>query len=295
MRELEIKEQPIRKCVSCDRFFVSGRWTDRIEPQLAAMFGAPVRILATEPKDALAGRMPKRVHLQLELAGDEPGIVEIDLPAINEHCPDCQKARSNYFEGTLQLRGGDRARYDEARALLESHRGHVKQETPVKNGLDLKVSSNKAIAATLRDLQQRYLGIASTSATLHTRDHLSSRELHRVTGLFRFLLFEKGDVLVHEDRLFRIEKTRDSFCELRALDDDRTTITIPLPDLESHERVEPFDTSIVATRPSLSILDESYVAVSAVDRSGVSLESSDAVRAVGRNGFYAVLARSAQD
>lgn len=292
MREIEVREQPIRKCVSCDRFFVAGRWSDRLEPQLSSMLGVSVRILEIEPEGALSGRMPKRVHLRIEASFEEgPRIVELDVPAINEQCPQCRKARSNYFEGYLQLRGGERARWDEARRLLESHGGHVKSETKTKDGVDFKVSSNKAIVSALRELEQRYVGIASTSATLHTRDRVTSRELHRVTGLFRFLPFEKRDVVVRDERLFRIEKTKGSFCELRALDDGRTTVSVPLDELSSCERVEPFDSSIVAVRPELSILDPSFVAVRAFDRSGVELAPGDAVRAVGRAGFFAVLER----
>lgn len=290
MRELEIKDEPIRACVSCDRFFISGRWSNRLERLLSGIVSAPVRILSIHPEDAFEGRAPRRVTFELAVVLDsEEHVVSIDLPVENTQCPECVKKRSHYFEGYLQLRGGSRREWDEARALLESNRGYVKEEVALKDGVDFKVSSNRAIIATLKDLNQRFVGSAHTSASLHTRDQQTSKEKHRVTGLFRFSKVRKGDVFAHDGTLFVLEKTKGSLCEVRSLADGRTTITMPLEELEDHVRVEPFETTVIATRPRVMILSESYVDVEAVNHSSRELEPEDTVRAVGSSGFYAII------
>lgn len=289
MHDGAFKEQPIVKCVSCDRFFTSGRWSERIEPFLTSLLAAPVRILEVEPQGALEKRMPKRIHF---LLGIEDHEVELDLPTKNTQCPDCTKKNSHYFEGELQLRGATSEQIEIAKAMLVSHRGHVKSEAKRKDGVDLKVSSNKAILATIKDLTSRYIGVSHVTSTLHTRDHLSSKEKYRVTALFRYFALAKGDVVLHEDEPFIIEKTKEKFCELRSLKDDRTTVSVDLEALEDYRKIEPFTTSVVTTRPALSILTESYVDTPAQNRSGSELEPGDTVRAIAHEGFYAVIEKT---
>lgn len=290
MRDIEIKEQPITACVSCDRFFIAGRWSKRLKPFFDSIISDPVRILSMNPSDAFVGRAPKRVSFSLAIMIDgEEHVVDIDLPVNNMQCPECQKKHSHYFEGFLQLRGGSDEEYAIARSLLESHRGYIKEERKLKDGIDFKVSSNRAIIATLKELSSRFIGTSTTSTTLHTRDHQTSKEKHRVTGLFRFSKLRKGNVIIHDEIPLLIEKTKGSLCELRSIADPRTTMTMNLVDVESKERIEPFDSSVVAIRPKLIILSESYVDVEAVNLSSKKIKPGDAVRAVGSRGFYAVL------
>jgi NMD protein affecting ribosome stability and mRNA decay len=286
MKELTISDEPIKACVSCDRFFISGRWSNDLERLVSTIVSQNVSIRSIDPPDAFEGRAPRRVTFELEF---DEHLVSIDIPVENTQCPDCVKKHSHYFEGYLQLRGGSRAQYDAARTILESHRGYVKEERALKDGIDLKVSSNRAIIATLKDLNKRFIGSAHTSASLHTRDHQSSKEKHRVTGRFRFSKLRKGNVFVENDTLFILEKTKGSLCELLSLRDGRTTITVALEELETHARIEAFETRIITTRPRLTILSETYGDVEALNRSSRELEDGMIVRAVGMNGLYAVI------
>lgn len=276
-------EREIVKCVSCDRFLVSGRWIDRLEPMLTKMFDRNVRLRASDPP--LKGRIPKRIHLLLEVDDHE---LEIDLPARNQQCPRCSKRYSHYFEGELQLRGGNEHKYDRAKELLESHGGYVKSVRERRDGIDVKVTSNKAILATLKDLGSEYIGTQAVSTTLHTRDRQSGKEKRRVTGLFRFFALSKGDVVLR-DGPFVIEKTHDSVCELRSLTDGRS-ITVDITSLGS--KLETFETDVITIRPRLSILSESFVEVGAIDRSNQTLRVGDRVIALGYDGFYVVLRKA---
>ena len=290
MRELEIKDEPIRSCVSCDRFLIRGRWSNKLEKLLSTIVSAPLRIIEIRPEDAFEGRAPRRVSFDVEVSLDsEEHVVSFDLPVENTQCPECVKKRSHYFEGYLQLRGGSRAQWDEARTILESNRGYIKEEVVLKDGIDFKVSSNRAIIATLKDLGQRFVGSSHTSASLHSRDHQSSKEKHRVTGLFRFSAFRKGDVFDVDGVLFILEKAKSGSVELRSLVDGRTTRTVKLEELEAYERITPFASRVIATRPTLMVLSESYADVEAFDRSSRELAIDDEVRVVGRNGVYAVI------
>ena len=289
MRDIVVKDQPIRSCVSCDRFFVGGRWSKDLDRLVSSLVSEPVRVLSVDPEDAFSGRAPKRVSFELAVSFDgEEHVAIIDLPVENTQCSECLKRRSHYFEGFLQLRSGSEDEYDVARSILEANRGYVKEEVRIKDGVDLKVSSNRAIIATLKELDKRFVGTSSTSSSLHTRDHQTSKEKYRVTGLFRFSKVRKGDVIVVDEPV-RVEKVKGSQLECRSIRDPKTTLMVDITTAESAERLEPFSSRVIATRPELRILSESFSDVSALDLSGRSLEPDDEVRAVGFRGFYAVL------
>ncbi len=101
-----------------------------------------------------------------------------------------------YFEGTLQLRDCPKKVIDFVREQVEKDPyAHIAKEKKLKNGLDLYLSSNKFMRKLGRVLRQKFGGIISESVRLYSRDRMTSREMYRVTVLFKMVPFKVGDVI----------------------------------------------------------------------------------------------------
>jgi NMD protein affecting ribosome stability and mRNA decay len=105
----------------------------------------------------------------------------------------------SYFEGTLQLRDVTQEVYDWVYDTIErENRAHIAKEKVLKNGYDLYLSDNKYMRALGKRLKSKFAGELKASATLHTQSKITSKNLYRVTVMFRQLPFNIGDV-IHTD------------------------------------------------------------------------------------------------
>lgn len=108
----------------------------------------------------------------------------------------------DYFEGIMQLRSvSDEAvdwLYDE---IHRAGRAWVAKVKEVAGGIDVYLSSQHYMQALGRQLQRRFGGILKITSRLHTRNTLTSKDIHRVTVLFRQLPCKTGDVIdLHGER-----------------------------------------------------------------------------------------------
>lgn len=110
-----------------------------------------------------------------------------------------------YFEGVLQLRhASDEAvdwLYDELRRTQKARVAKVKE---VAGGIDIYLSSQHYMQSLGRRLQQRFGGILKITSKLHTRDPVTSKDVHRVTVLFRQLPFAKGDIIAFQGEQWKV-------------------------------------------------------------------------------------------
>ena len=103
----------------------------------------------------------------------------------------------NYFEGILQLR-------DIEDEVIEYATGECKKRSifmiakikAYKNGIDLFMQSNKFLKTLGKKLSSKFNGELTISAKLHTRDKQTSKDLYRITTLFRQCQIKKGDLII---------------------------------------------------------------------------------------------------
>ena len=109
-----------------------------------------------------------------------------------------------YFEGNLQLR--DPTEEIISFVLDEIDKGdvHIAKQTKLKNGLDLYLSSNKFLRSLGKKLQAKFGGEVKESATLHTRSRQTSKDLYRVTLMFRPINFKVGDIITYREEQYRV-------------------------------------------------------------------------------------------
>jgi NMD protein affecting ribosome stability and mRNA decay len=110
-----------------------------------------------------------------------------------------------YFEGVLQLRNvSDEAvdwLHDEIQRTQKARVAKVKE---VEGGIDIYLSSQHYMQSLGRQLQQRFGGILKITGRLHTRDPMTSRDVHRMTVLFRQLSFKTGDIITYQGQRWNV-------------------------------------------------------------------------------------------
>lgn len=112
---------------------------------------------------------------------------------------------SNYFEGVLQLRSTLQEVLDFARSeITREGKAHIAKEKKLKNGVDFWVSSQHHLQNVGKRLKEKFGGILVISCRLHTKSHLTSKELYRVSVLFKSLQFKKGDVIKFNDEEWKV-------------------------------------------------------------------------------------------
>lgn len=92
-----------------------------------------------------------------------------------------------YFEGILQLRKPNEEALNFIRnQFKKNEKAWIAKQEKLKTGIDLYISSNKFLMQLGKKLKKSFKGELKTSRKLHTKNRLTSRNVYRVTVLFRF-------------------------------------------------------------------------------------------------------------
>lgn len=115
-----------------------------------------------------------------------------------EFCPVCYKVHGQAYNGILQLRNPS----DEIILFIdgEIRKAHAEKKycigmVEIKNGIDYHFSSASFARGLGKKLQGRFGGELAETARLVGRSRETSKDLYRVTVLFRYPGFRKGDIV----------------------------------------------------------------------------------------------------
>ena len=112
---------------------------------------------------------------------------------------------SNYYQGILQLRNiGNEVIEFAINEIKKDESAYVSQVKKVANGVDIYISQQKFLRSLGNRLQKRFGGQIVVSRRLHTRSKLTSRDLYRVSVLFRLPSFKKGDIIGYRGSKIKI-------------------------------------------------------------------------------------------
>ncbi|MBI2574285.1 hypothetical protein HYV82_00170, partial [Candidatus Woesearchaeota archaeon] len=114
---------------------------------------------------------------------------------------------NKYYESVLQLRSlrEDIAAFVESEISRSRSKGvFVSSRERVKDGIDYYLSSNKFAVGLGRKLRKRFSGYLKVSRRIFSRDRQTSRDLYRITVLYRPLLVNAGDVVVSGSSIIRV-------------------------------------------------------------------------------------------
>ena len=113
---------------------------------------------------------------------------------------------AGYFEGILQLRNTNKEVVDFVRKSVDERKdAFISKEKEIKNGIDFYLTSQRFLRALGKKLKNKFNGELKESRKLHTRNRLTSRDVYRVTVLFRLLKFKKWDVVNYKGDKIKIK------------------------------------------------------------------------------------------
>ena len=104
-----------------------------------------------------------------------------------------------YFEGTLQLRNPTQELINFVDNTIEKS-GYVtvSKIVQMKTGLDYYISSQKFLQSLGKKIQKAFPGELKVSAKLFTRNRQTSKEVHRVSVMFKLHPHVKGDTVLYK-------------------------------------------------------------------------------------------------
>jgi nonsense-mediated mRNA decay protein 3 len=110
-----------------------------------------------------------------------------------------------YYEGILQLRNPTKEVIRFVKDQIKKRKDiFISKEVMLKNGRDVYLSSQKFLLGLGRNLQNRFGGQLKTSRRLHTISKETSKQVYRVTVLFRLPLFKTGDIITYRGEKLKI-------------------------------------------------------------------------------------------
>ena len=93
---------------------------------------------------------------------------------------------NQYFEGILQLRNPSQEAINFViNQFKNNSKEWIAKEEKLKTGIDYYISSNHFLLALGKRLKKSFKGELKISRRLHSKDRMTSRQLYRVTVLFR--------------------------------------------------------------------------------------------------------------
>ncbi len=121
-------------------------------------------------------------------------------------CDVCNKKKTEYFEGRIQLRNRKNIDF---RIAEEFIRGMIKSRTDVfltkeeelPEGTDFFISSQKYVTNIGNELFKKFGGELNITSKLFSRDKQTSKDLFRVDALLRMPEFNRGDIIAINQKL----------------------------------------------------------------------------------------------
>ncbi len=96
-----------------------------------------------------------------------------------------EQKHHDYFESIVQLRPLDKDLYNWVIRDIENNKVGISKEVVTKNGFDIYTDSNQYALKLGKKLKKRFKGKVTLSRALHSTHKMTSKQLFRVTMLFR--------------------------------------------------------------------------------------------------------------
>ncbi|HLC74319.1 MAG TPA: NMD3-related protein [Candidatus Nanoarchaeia archaeon] len=100
---------------------------------------------------------------------------------------------ANYFEATVQLRNVSKEVMRFAYDDVEKNGIVISKEIKMDNGVDFFVDSRKYAQQLGKKLQHKFGGMIKSSARVFTKDRQTSKDVYRVTIMFKQFPYKKGE------------------------------------------------------------------------------------------------------
>lgn len=192
-----------------------------------------------------------------------------------------------YFQGVLQLRNPNETIMEFVKNELREnkHKGvFVGKEKRVTNGLDLYLSSNHFTINLGNKLYKRFGGILKINEQLFTRNNQTSKDVYRMTIMYRPVDFLNGDIVSSGKKILKVGNVGKKLTGLNIATGKKDSIDYANETVEKHEV---FKTTVSKVYPQIEVLHpETYQSVTAGNAAKVQL--GEKVKVVLHNGVWIV-------
>ena len=208
-------------------------------------------------------------------------------------CNLCEKEGTQYYEAVLQVRSNNYDILDKSIEHLQKrvenlrHRGmFINQVERLDDGYDLYVT-NKSIAQNLgRELQDLFGGEYRSSSRLFSKSRQTSKNIYRLALFVRLPGFEKSDIILVDDKVYKVDKLGSKITLLDLLKSNHLIIDFSKLDyavLKKHV------TYVARTHPYLEVINPYDFQSSMVRNHPTnSFELGQEVKVVVHKGIYVV-------
>jgi NMD protein affecting ribosome stability and mRNA decay len=212
--------------------------------------------------------IPSKLEIKAELTEGEtvePHMLEVEIK--KDLCTTCNLANGRYYEGILQLRGKD---ITQALALVKSSLQEgvfINKIVEHKQGVDLYLTSKNFLHKISKILNDNFGGEVLFSKRIFSRDKMTSKDIWRVSVLFRLWDFGLGDIILVNDKLVRVEKCLDGKVLGFDLRNEKHVNLKPEGTVEIvAQRKNLKEAMIISEKPCLTVLNpENYQPVEVTD------------------------------
>jgi len=212
------KEVRLKYCEIADKVYLNKRWA-RYNPDILTRLLKESLILQkfTEIKDVtieLSENPLEDTEAMVYVSAIKQGVeVHQEFPLtykiIREESPMVSKERSGqYYQGIFQLiEGTENARKKAQELIQQAHSKGVfmNKFVETEKQCDYYLSDNHYLQQLAKKMQRLFGGTLNTTSTLHTFDHMTSRELHRVTVTLFCFKFERNALIQKGDDVYLVE------------------------------------------------------------------------------------------
>lgn len=160
---------------------------------------------------------------------------------------------SNYFQGIMQLRLPTQNIIDYILDNLDKDNQKISKLVELKNGADLYFVDKRYMKSLSVKVQKEFGGLMKESATLHTRDSQTSKELYRLTILIKFTEYRKNDIIEFDNNLYYVLSFAKKLVAYNFAKKKKEKISYP-----ENFKIIPKIKSVIISLEPLQTMDENY-------------------------------------
>ncbi len=202
-----------------------------------------------------------------------------------------KQAPNQYFEGILQLRNPKKKVIDFIIRSIKKQKKkskksvYITKELKVKNGVDFYFSSKKFLRTLSNQLFSEFGGKVSLNEKLFSMDRNKSKLIYRLNVLFKPPEFEKGDVVLFNDKLVLVKKIGKKVTGSEIINNKNISFKYS----DKIKKLEVYKTTVSKVKPNVEVLHpETYESVEVKNKKLRKLKLGEKVKIVRWKGVYVV-------
>jgi NMD protein affecting ribosome stability and mRNA decay len=222
---------------------------------------------------------------------DKEHVVKVIIKLVK--CEFCSKEGTDYYEAILQVRSLNSEILEKGVELLKRRVENLRNKgvfinkvERVADGFDLYLTNKRVAQALGKELWETYGGVFKASPHLFTRNKQSSKNMYRLNVMARLADFKTSDIILNDDKVFRVEKTG---AKIKLFDLEKNCfVTLDYPSMHYHV-LKVHSTYVSRTQPYLEVINPFDFQSSLVrNKPEQKFELGQEVKVVVHKGIYVV-------